>query len=156
MNNFNRDLHFDAILPRIKASSTKAVLQELSAAAAQHLNVSQEKLYELLMEQEEKSASGMGEGLAIPHLQVTGARTHFVALATLDTAVDFHAVDNQAADLVALVISPKIDGPLHLRRLSRISRLLSNTELHGKLCEAKDKDAIETLLMHPEGWLMAA
>jgi len=156
MNDYNRDLHFDLVLPHLKVVSYKQILMEFSTIAEKHLGISGEKLFQLLLSQEEKSSSGIGENVAIPHLQVRGPQKPFTIMATLDRPVNCNAIDNQPVDLVCLVLSPESEGPFHLRRLSRISRLLKNEKLHKKLQEANDKQAIQTLLIDPEGWLLAA
>ncbi|MEZ5813920.1 MAG: PTS sugar transporter subunit IIA [Alphaproteobacteria bacterium] len=156
MNNYDQDLHFDVILPRLRLTTRKQILATLAAQAGKYLNISKDRAVQLLLNKENKSSSGMEGGVAIPHLQVRGPQKHFTILATLEHAVDFEAADNQPADLVCLVLSPESDGPLHLRRLSRISRLLMNETLHKKLCEARDEQSIRALLIDPEGWLMAA
>ncbi len=156
MNDYSSDLHFDAILPRLKIVSNKQALMTFAQQVSKHLDVSEQRVFELLMKKENQTSSGVGNGIAIPHLQVRGAQRPFTVLATLENPVDFKAVDEQPVDLVCLVLSPESDGPLHLRRLSRISRLLMNETLHKKLCEARDEQSIQTLLMDPEGWLMAA
>jgi len=156
MNDYSSDLHFDAILPRLKVVSYKQILMAFAKEASKHLNVSDERVFELLMKKEGQTGSGVGNGVSIPHLQVHGPQKHFTIMATLEHAVDFKAADNEPVDLVCLVLSPESDGPLHLRRLSRVSRLLMNETLHKKLCEAHDEHSIRALLMDPEGWLMAA
>ncbi len=156
MNDYSSDLHFNIVLPRLKIIAQKQIFMAFAKEACKHLNVSEENVFELLIDQEAQSSSGVGYGVAIPHLQVRGPQKPFTILATLEQAIDFNAADSQPADLVCLVLSPESDGPLHLRRLSRISRLLMNETLHRKLCEARDEQSIRALLVDPEGWLMAA
>ena len=156
MNSYNDDLHFDMVLPNIQASSRKDTLKILSDEAAKALNVSAEKLFELICEKEDQSSSGLEGGIAIAHLQVRGPQNKFKILARLQTPVNFNAIDGNDADLVCLILSPQNDGALHLRRLSRVSRLLNNETLCAKLRDAKDEEEMQALLIDPEGWLMAA
>ena len=156
MSDYSRDLHFDVILPRRKIVSYKQVLMIFAGEAAKHLDIARTRVFELLSEQETRGSSGVGAGVAIAHLQMRGPQRPLSVLATLARPVDVRAADNQPADLACLVLSPASDGPRHLRRLSRISRLLLNAALHRKLCEARDEQAIRALLIDPEGWLAAA
>lgn len=156
MNNYSHDLAFEIIIPGLKGTSYLQVLKVLSQEAADVLNVSSKALYELLIKKEAASSSGIGGGVAIPHIQVQGPSKGMAILATLNTQVDFNAIDEEPVDLVCLVISPERDGPIHLRRLARVSRLLKCEDLHRKLVEAKDAESIRALLIDPEGWLMAA
>lgn len=156
MNAYSQDLHFDVVLPRLKLVSYKQVLMAFAKQAEKQLGVSATRLFDLLMEKETEASSGIGDGVAIPQLQVRGPQQSFTVLATLERPLDFNAVDNQPVDVVCLVLSPENDGPCHLRRLSRISRLLKNETLHSKLRDAGDEQAMRALLIDPEGWLMAA
>ena len=156
MNDYSRDLHFDVVLPQLKAMSFKQVLMNFAQHASKHLNVSEERLYEMLIEKEEKASSGIGDNIAIAHLKTVGPQRPFNILATLDRPVECDAIDDQPVDVVCLVLSPEADGPYHLRRLARVSRLLTNDMLHKKLHDAKDEQEIRSLLIDPEGWLMAA
>lgn len=156
MNAYSRDLQFDVVLPRLKVVSYKQVLLEFSRRAEKHLGISARALFDLLQEKENEATSGVGEGVAIPTLQVRGPQQAFTMLVTLERPVECNAVDNQPVDVVCLVLSPENEGPFHLRRLSRVSRLLKNETLHSKLRDAHDVEAMRALLIDPEGWLLAA
>ena len=156
MNDYGRDLHFDVVLPRLKAMSFKQVLRQFAHHASEHLNVSEERLYNMLVEKEEKASSGIGDNIAIAHLKAVGPQKPFNMLATLQRPVECNAIDDEPVDVVCLVLSPETDGPYHLRRLARVSRLLTNDQLHKRLHDARDEQEIRSLLIDPEGWLMAA
>lgn len=152
----NNDIHFDAVLPRIGAGSARQVLSILAHEAAKKTCVSASFLFWNLWENEHLEPSGIGDSVAVAQLQIAGPQKAIKILATLKHGVDFGACDGLPVDLACLVISPAGDGPLHLRRLSRVSRLLKNDILHKRLLEANDSDAIRSLLIDPEGWLLAA
>ncbi|MCB9983764.1 MAG: PTS sugar transporter subunit IIA [Rhodospirillales bacterium] len=156
MNDYAKDLHFDIILPRLKMVSYKQVLMTCAKEAQKHCGISAQSLYEILLNKENEASSGIGENIAIPHLQILGPQRPFTLLATLEHPIDFNALDNQPVDLVGFVLSPQADGPCHLRRLSRISRLLKCPELRQKLHETPDEIAMHALLVNPNGWLLAA
>lgn len=156
MSNYGHDLEFEVILPGLKGTTYSQILKALSAEAAKILNVSAPALYDLLMDKEKHAGSGIGGGVAIPHIQVRGPKKGMAILATLNSQIDFNAIDEEPVDLVCLVISPERDGPIHLRRLARVSRLLKCENLRRKLVEADDVETIRSLLIDPEGWLMAA
>ena len=156
MFDYGKDLTFDLVLPRLKFVSSKQVLMEFARDAAKNLQLSESLLFEKLWEQEQASSSGIGGGVAIVHLKAVGPQRPFVILATLDREIDFNAIDGAPVNIAAFVLSPESDGPLHLRRLSRISRLLSNEILQKRILEARDELAVRSLLIDPDGWLLAA
>lgn len=150
------NIQADLILPKIKVTSQKQALTVLTQKIAAQIHYPQPLLFSHLMDREIQSSSGTGEGVAIPHLKLPNLQKRFVALATLSAPVDFKAVDGQPVDIICILLSPEQDGPLHLRGLSRISRLFKNKELCQKLRETGDEPVIQTLLGSPEGWLLAA
>ncbi|MCB1532718.1 MAG: PTS sugar transporter subunit IIA [Alphaproteobacteria bacterium] len=149
-------IQIDAALAGIKAASRKDVFAALAERISQDLGYSSQSLVETLMAKEEAFASGVGEGVAIPHMKSPLLQNRYVALATLAQPVDFGALDQKPADLICLLLSPEDHGGLHLRGLSRISRLLRNEELCQKLRDAQDEDTLKAHFTNPDGWLLAA
>ena len=157
MLEYGKDLHFDLVLPRLKLVSAKQVLMEFAQDAARNLKVSEHLLFEQLIKREHESGSGIGDGIAVPHIQIQGPQKNFTVLATLAREIaDFKSTDDAPVNLAAFVLSPESDGPLHLRRLSRISRMLKNEIMRKRLLEAQDEIAIRSALIDPEGWMLAA
>lgn len=156
MSFYTENIKFDVVLPHQNLLGKKQIFMTLAQEAADNLSVSEKAIYERLIEKEKFSNSVIGDGVAIPNIRIKGLVEPFTILTTLKKPIDFDTVDDIAVDLVCFVASPESDGPIHLRRLSRISRLLKNQSMHKKICEAKDADVIKALLVNPEGWLMAA
>ncbi len=156
MSNYIKDIQFNLITPSANVMSHKQALLTMAQTAADHLNISEKLLLTRIMDKEEIATSSIGNGVAIPHLKMRRARAPFAMLMTLDKPVNGNAIDGKPLDIYSLIISPAEDGPIHLRRLSRISRLLKNETLHKRLRETKDRDVMQSLFVDPEGWLLAA
>lgn len=156
MSDYEKDIQFDLILPGVKAAGHKQALLSMAQHAADYLNISDKILYSRVMDKEAISSSGIGNGVAIPHLKMRRVRTPFTMLMTLDKDVSCSSPDGRPVDLYGFLISPMEDGPLHLRRLSRISRFLQNQDLHKRLRETNDPTVIKSALIDPNGWMMAA
>ena len=153
MSSYIKDIQFDLILPQVKAVSHRQALLTMAQEAADYLSISEKRIFSRLADKEEIGSSAVGDGVAIPHLKMRRARIAFSMLMTLETHVEDKG---ESLDIYSLIISPAEDGPLHLRRLSRISRLLKNETLHKRLRETHDRDVMQALFVDPEGWLLAA
>lgn len=151
-----KDVQADLILPEMKASNGRQVLQMLAREVSLRTGLNADIIYRDLLEQEASSASGIGGGVAIPHLQVQELDAPLMILARLDEPLDYHAVDGLAVDIVFLLLSPAHEGPLHLRRLSRVSRLMKNDTLLARLRTARTAAAMHDAMREPEDWLIAA
>ena len=149
-------IHFNLILPKIRALSIEHVFEALAQEIAPRTYCSKNAVLDTLRQNELKAASGVGGGVAIPHIQMSGIATRFVTLATLERPVDFQAADDVDADIICVLLSPESDGSIHLRGLSRITRMLQNEQLQRRLRETDDIDIIRALITNPDGWLLAA
>jgi nitrogen PTS system EIIA component len=69
--------------------------------------------------------------------------------ARLDRPVDFEALDNQAVDLVFLLLAPEGAGADHLKALARIARLLRDPNIAHKLRASHDAESLYAVLAIP-------
>lgn len=149
-------LWIDLILPDLKASQIAQIYQPLCNKIDTLTGFPARLLYTQLMSREEQASSGIGEGVAIPHLRLPKLQKPCISFTRLQRPIDFNAVDDAPVDLIMMLLSPGSDGPHHLRRLSRISRLMRNPELLEDLRSASDSDAIHSLLEKGNQRLLAA
>jgi PTS system fructose-specific IIC component len=82
-----------------------------------------ERLRADLRAREAKSATGMKDGIAIPHCRSAAVTEPTLAFARLAPAVDFGAKDGPA-DLVFLIAAPDGGGNAHLQILAKLARSL--------------------------------
>lgn len=79
-------------------------------------------LYEVLLAREALGSTGIGDGIAIPHVRnpvILHLERPLITLCFLERAVDFGALDGQPVDTLFTLISPTVRAHLHL--LSRLS-----------------------------------
>lgn len=153
---FDRDIEIDYIVSDLKVLNKKSVLSHLADHIAETFKVPAPVVLDQLIVQEANQNSSMGEGVSIPTLSLKQAHTPYTMLVRLSRPIAFESVDDQPVDLICLVVSPMGSGPLKLRRLSRITRLLKNQELLEKIRTTDDEDTIRALIHNPDGWMMAA
>lgn len=156
MTNDIHELRFDSILLNLKAANSTNVLEKLSKHTSRLIGASQGMLQDNLLKQEEEQSSGIGNGVAISHMRLPQLTKPFIIFAKLDKAVEFDAVDNDPVDLVCLVLSPEFEGPKHLSRLSKVSRVFSDKSFCNKLHLAEDADDIRFILKELNKHRMAA
>jgi len=156
MRNSVKDIQLDLVVPDLAAVNKKKVFQILAKQAAPFCGLDERDLFERLMEQEKQSGSGIGDGVAIAHLTPENLERPFVAFVKLEKPVAFQALDDEPVDLVCLVLSPEKDGPLHLQRLSRITRLMRHKALRRNLRSAQSESAIRSVMTDSAEWVIAA
>ena len=98
-------------------------------------------LYSVLEAREAIGSTGVGDGIAIPHVRnpiVLHVDDPFVMLALLQTPVEFGAIDDQPVHALFMVVSPTV--PVHLRILAELGKHPIKTQLAltGTLVVARD------------------
>jgi PTS system nitrogen regulatory IIA component len=146
----------DKVLPHMRAGTAKQTLAALSAAAESLTGINARLIQAPLLAQETRVSSGIGDGVALAHLKVRGLAKPCVIFARLNKSVDFDAVDAKPVDLALLLLSPEADGPLHLRRLARLSRMMRDETLRRHLRGTEDADTLHALLTDPQSRRLAA
>jgi PTS system nitrogen regulatory IIA component len=91
-------------------------------------------LLDVLEAREALGSTGIGDGIAIPHVRnpiVLHVARPFVTLCRLKHPVDFGAMDGKPVDTLFLVVSPTV--PMHLRILARLGFVLRDETLRSLL-----------------------
>jgi PTS system nitrogen regulatory IIA component len=116
-------VHYD--VPAIDAASLlRAVVERMPIEAADR-----SVICDFLVAREALGSTGVGEGIAIPHVRnpiVLNVPRPAVTLCFLHQPVDFAAIDGKPVDTVFSVVSPTIRS--HLALLSRIAAALHDRD----------------------------
>lgn len=94
---------------------------------------------------EEKAATGLGGGIAIPHCRSAAVNTNSLAFARLKPSVDFGAFDGPA-DIAFLIAASDGSDDAHLALLAELARNLMRSEFTDGLRNAQSADEIVTLV----------
>jgi PTS system nitrogen regulatory IIA component len=112
------------------------VLKELAVAlkdAGQIKDV--DAAVEVMLERERLGSTGIGDGIAIPHGKLKGLKTILCAFGRSLKGVPFDSVDRKPVHIFFLLLAPEDSAGLHLKMLSRISRVLRDPAFRRKLLE---------------------
>lgn len=103
-----------------------------------------------LIQREKLTSTGIGSGIAIPHLLSPDAERTVMAFGRKREGLRFDSIDNQPVTLIFLVVGPKNQEYAHLRLLSHLSRLLHGSEFRRTLLEADTPEEILQTLRREE------
>jgi len=137
----NQMLDEKSFLINFEATSKKQMLNELCKLANKKFNLDERTLLENLTKREKLGSTAVGNGIAIPHANISGISEPRVLVATLSEGLDFNAADDQPIDIVFLLLAPDNEGSEHLQALALVSRLLRNNELTNKLRGCKSPES---------------
>ena len=140
----------DSVIPRLKASSKKQVLQELARKASEISGLEEREVFDVLLERERLGTTGVGGGIAIPHGKLAALDRLRGVFARADRAIDFDSIDGRPVDLIFLLLAPEGAGADHLKALARISRLLRDQTVCEKLRGTDNAEALFAILTESE------
>ena len=119
--------------------------------------VDQDFLYQVLLAREALGSTGVGDGIAIPHVRnpiVLHLSRPMVTLCFLERPVDFGALDGQPVTTLFTLISPTVRAHLHL--LSRLGFALRDAAFKSAVTRQASRDQILEALVRVEGLLPVA
>ncbi|MGO4383629.1 PTS fructose transporter subunit IIABC [Specibacter sp. RAF43] len=102
-------------------------------------------LYADALAREQKTATGVPGGIAIPHCRSEAVLEATLAMARLDPAVDFGALDGPA-DIIFFIAAPAGADNEHLKLLSRLARSLIKKDFTAALRSASTPAEIVALV----------
>jgi mannitol/fructose-specific phosphotransferase system IIA component (Ntr-type) len=108
------------------------------------------KVKRLFVKRESIQSTGIGKGVATPHIFSSEFSAFLLAAALIRCGLDFKAPDSRDVQLVFLIMSDDRDIGLHLKTLAHIARLASGTDITGGLQNARNSAEIYDLLMEKE------
>jgi len=138
-----------AVLPEIKATNKKQMLQTIAQHFAALVAVDQRIIFETLLTREKLGSTGLGQGFAIPHGRVHGLKQVAGLFVKLEQPIDYDAVDGKPVDLVFALLSPDHAGADHLTALAKISRVMRSPAAVSKLRATNTAEGLYAVLTEP-------
>ena len=136
----------DAILPSLKATTKKQVLQDISERAARMTGLPARGIFDALLQRERLGSTGVGNGVAIPHGKLPDCTRIAGVFARLERPIDFEALDGAPVDLIFTLIAPEDAGADHLKALARIARAMREPSFVAKLRATRDAKVLYSML----------
>lgn len=136
---------------RLGGSDKPSVLRALIDVIKLPEEVDQEFLFQVLLARESLGSTGIGDGIAIPHVRnpiVLHVTKPLIALCFLEHPIAFGSIDGQPVSTLFALISPTVRAHLHM--LSRLSFVLQNAEFRGALKRQASRDELMTIMAKTE------
>ncbi len=140
-------LSSDSILCGQAFSSKKTTLEELSKLLANtDSSISYIKVFDCLVAREKLGSTGLGNGIAIPHGRLKGSKKTIAAFIQLQYGIDYDAIDEAPVDLLFALLVPEDSTDEHLKTLSHLAEMFSNTETLEQLRSETSVEGIYKIL----------
>lgn len=137
--NLNSLLTPDRILIMDDADKKSIIQQLVSSLAATEFVESPDDLMSGIIAREQLMSTGIGFGLAIPHVRLPSIKNICMAAAVVHNGVsDYETIDDEQVKLVFMIIAGETQHTSHLKLLSQLSAKLKNPLRRARLCDAVD------------------
>ncbi len=136
---------------RIGGLDQPAVLRAVVDVLNLPEEVDREFLYQVLLARETLGSTGIGNGIAIPHVRnpvVLHVSKPTVTLCFLEHSIDFRAIDGQPVNTLFALISPSVRAHLHL--LSRLGFVLRNQDFQKAVQRRASREELTNALVVAE------
>jgi PTS system fructose-specific IIA component/PTS system nitrogen regulatory IIA component len=146
---FTEYILVDAIKPEIKATDKLGLIREMVQSLVDAGGINKEDyegVVKVIIKREELGSTGIGRGIAIPHIQHPSVKRSVGAVAISADGIDFDCVDDEKAHICILVIFPPDCPGDHLRILEHLTRRLKDDTFRSSLKQCKTREAILALL----------
>lgn len=141
----------DGIIFRLEADERDQALLEMVRQLVNrsriHPKVADE-IYLNILKREAVSSTGIGNGVAVPHIRTDVVETFMGALALSRRGVDFGGPER--VKVIFLFLSPQRAHNDHLLLMGRIGALFVDSEFRQRLLSSRDEDDLEQVLRTAE------
>ncbi len=114
------------IISELKTSDKRGIIEEMVDYAISKSLLAKTKrktVIEALLEREKMGSTGLGKGIAIPHVKIKGFTGELALLGRSRPGVDFKSIDGEPVHIFFLLVSAAKDADKHLSILQWISGL---------------------------------
>lgn len=101
-------------------------------------------------QREEVLSTGIGGGVAIPHGKSDAVPELAMAAGVASAPMEFASLDGAPVQLFFLLVGPESAAGLHVKALSRISRLVRREETRARLAAAESPAAFMAIVAEAE------
>ncbi|MFQ6034486.1 MAG: PTS sugar transporter subunit IIA [Sedimentisphaerales bacterium] len=139
---------FEATIPELQAKDRNGAIAELVMSldkAGKLKRASQEDIIKAVIERENQATTGMGKGVAVPHVKHPAVKDVVAAIGLSSAGIDFSALDKQLVYSVVLLISPADNPDKHLQAMESIFRRLQQDKFRKFLRQSRSSEQIEEL-----------
>ena len=140
---------FEAIIPELRAENRDGAIAELVSALDKAGRLGKgncEKIIKAMIERENEASTGMGKGIAVPHVKHHAVKDIVAAIGRSGVGIDFPALDKQPVYSVILLISPTDNPDKHLQTMEYVFKHLQQEKFRRFFRQSQTAQQLEALL----------
>lgn len=100
-----------------------------------------------IFQREKLMSTGIGLGIAIPHVRMDGISSLLMAVGlSTEDITDYESLDSQPVRLIFMILAGKDQHTLHIKTMAAISRRIKSPVLREMIVQARQPEIIYNLL----------
>jgi PTS system nitrogen regulatory IIA component len=122
----------------IEATSKKRAIEKAAILIAESLPLlDSSEIYNKLIAREKLGPTALGNGIALPHCRLEGCTEIVGALFTLETPIDFSAMDDLPVTIMFILMVPEQEVDKHLKTMAMLAARFESEEYRNGLITAR-------------------
>lgn len=131
----------------LESRGKEGVIKELiKLLKEQDYITDEESVFQSAMEREEKSTTGVGNGIAIPHVKSRAVKKPAIVFGRSKTGIDYQSLDKKPSYLFFLIAAPEKSKDQHLKLLAKLSRMLVHDDFREALLTVSTAEEIREVI----------
>jgi PTS system nitrogen regulatory IIA component len=123
----------------LNTKEMKETVTELSSRAFEMKKINEKSDFlDAILERESLVSTGIGLGIAIPHVKLSGIDDFFIVVGINNDGIDWDAIDRMPVSAVFLIGGPDNNQKKYLQIIAKLMLLVKNSDRREKLLAAKE------------------
>jgi PTS system nitrogen regulatory IIA component len=143
------------IAVRVRLDDKPHALRFAAASLGSRSGIEPERIRNALAAREALGSTGIGRGVALPHVCFPGLDRPYALFCTLVSPIDFDSIDGKPVDLIFTIITPSgpgcTGGGEALPYLAAVSRVLRDEEVAAALRNANNPWSVYDIMIKKLG-----
>ncbi len=136
-------LSSNCVLFKHQCNSKKRLLETIASHLCdQKPMLDPGNVFSALIARERLGSTGIGNGIAIPHCRIKGCAKTIGVLVTLDSPIDFDAIDNEPVDIIFVLVVPEDHDQEHLKTLATLAETFSDKSHLEKIRQTQSSEEL--------------
>ncbi len=132
----------------LRGTSKTDALRELAEIVSRGNGLDAAKVERAIWERERLMSTGIGNGLAIPHVRLAGLSAPRIAVGVAPAGIaDYDSLDGQPVCILVLILAPQGQHDTHIRLLARVADVLKHPQQARTIVAAQDPQLIYQILV---------
>jgi len=144
-------LSTDRVVLLTAKTKEEALHQLVEALVADGVGADRDELETAIRRREQLMSTGIGNGLAIPHVRLPGLRRAAIAIGiSREGLPDYESLDGEPIRIVVMIVAPEGEHETYVRLLAKVMDAMKQTDLREAILASPDGKQAFALLTEKE------